>query len=337
MNDAVIKKLEEKSKGLSKERRKRQVSPTLASPDALKEYKVVSSNNPHKASQPGILCADIHPTQQEYIVTGGADNSVIVFNVESSKIISTLTGHTRRVNDVLFHPSGQAILSCSQDKTVRVWHGEIGSSSYAPAHVIKTHTEEVTGISLHATGDFFAASSLDRSWTFHDINTGACLLKVIRSRDDAGLSTVAFHPDGLILGTGTTDSIVRIWDVKSQENVASFEGHSGKIVDISFSENGFYLATAAEDSVKLWDLRKLSNFSTIPIEGAISAANFDYSGNYLAVAGSNISIYASGKTFTPIQTYSDHTAPVTDVKFGKDASFFVSTSHDRSLKVFSKK
>lgn len=47
------------------------------------------------------------------------------------------------------------------------------------------------------------------------------------------------------------------------QNVAKFEGHSGSICGMSFSENGYYLATCAADGVKLWDLRKLKNFKTI--------------------------------------------------------------------------
>ena len=36
---------------------------------------------------------------------------------------------------------------------------------------------------------------------------------------------------------------------------------------MSFSENGYYLATGSRDaSVKLWDLRKLRNFKTITMD-----------------------------------------------------------------------
>ena len=71
--------------------------------------------------------------------------------------------------------------------------------------------------------------------------------------------------------------------------MAKFEGHKGPVTSLSFSENGYYLATAAGDGVKLWDLRKLRNFRTFtPYETGIAhAVSFDYSGLYLAVAGTD--------------------------------------------------
>lgn len=77
---------------------------------------------------------------------------------------------------------------------------------------------------------------MDKTWAFHDILTGTCLTQT--PQKDAGYTCAQFHPDGLILGTGTKDNIVRIWDITSQENVATFKSHTGTVNQISFSENG---------------------------------------------------------------------------------------------------
>jgi pre-mRNA-processing factor 19 len=80
-------------------------------------------------------------------------------------------------------------------------------------------------VTVHATNNYFVTASLDGTWCFYELSSGTCLTQV--SDLSEGYTSAAFHPDGLILGTGTTDSVVKIWDVKSQANVAKFDGHKG--------------------------------------------------------------------------------------------------------------
>ncbi len=240
----------------------------------------------HKTSPPGISCLDIHPSK-ELIVTGGLDSDISLFNTQTRKLVAKLSGHSKRVNDVVFHPTDDLVFSCSQDKTVRVWNGD-NEGHYTAGHVIsRAHTDDVVGISLHATGDYIASASNDKTWAFHDIRSGTTLTKKSDPTVKVGFSSISFHPDGLILATGTKDNLVRIWDIKAQENVASFEGHSAPVEGLSFSENGYHLATAGGDSVKLWDLRKLTNFHNIPLSGDVNSVSFDVSGHYLIVSHGN--------------------------------------------------
>eukprot|EP00026_Physarum_polycephalum_P001308 Phypoly_transcript_01309.p1 GENE.Phypoly_transcript_01309~~Phypoly_transcript_01309.p1 ORF type:complete len:524 (+),score=76.52 Phypoly_transcript_01309:196-1767(+) len=284
--DAVKEKLTIKSSALSKDRKKRQISPNLASEDDIKGYAVQSSDTGlHKTSPPGISCLDVHPSKEHTVVTGGLDSDLSLFNTQSRKIIAKLSGHTKRVNDVAFHPTDDLIFSCSQDRTVRVWQSN--GDNYAPSHVLRAHTDDVVGISLHATGDYLASASHDKSWAFHDIRSGTTLTKIQDPSVTVGFSSISFHPDGLILGTGTKDNVVRIWDIKAQTNVATFEGHTAPVEGLSFSENGYHLATAGGDSVKLWDLRKLTNFHNIPLTD-VHSVSFDLSGQYTHLNGNSL-------------------------------------------------
>lgn len=219
----------------------------------------------------------------------------------------------------------------SPDATIRVWNVPTSQTTL----LIKTHEGPVTGLSLHPTGHYVLSTSEDQNWAFSDIRVGRTLTKVC-DQSNVPLTTAQLHPDGLIFGCGTNDSQVKIWDLQECANVANFTGHSGAITSISFSENGYYLATAADDAcVKLWDLRKLRNFKTIQLEEGYQIKDlcFDQSGTYLAVAGSDVRVYLC-KQWQELKVFNDHTAAATGVRFGKHARFIASTSMDRTLKLY---
>lgn len=50
---------------------------------------------------------------------------------------------------------------------------------------------------------------------------------------EGGFSSAEFHPDGVLLGTGTEEGLVRVWDVKGQKVCADL------YVNLCKSESGF--------------------------------------------------------------------------------------------------
>ncbi|KAG8004059.1 Pre-mRNA-processing factor 19 [Nibea albiflora] len=336
MTPEIIQKLQDKATILTTERKKRgkTVPEELVRAEDLSKYRQVASHaGLHSASVPGILALDLCPSDTSKVLTGGADKNVVVFDKNEEQIVATLKGHTKKVTSVIYHPSQSVVFSASPDNTIRVWSVTGGNC----VQVVRAHEAGVTGLSLHATGDYLLSSSEDQYWAFSDIQTGRVLTKVTDESAGCALTCAQFHPDGLIFGTGTADSQIKIWDLKERTNVANFPGHSGPVTSIAFSENGYYLATGAQDSsLKLWDLRKLKNFKTITLDNnyEVKSLVFDQSGTYLAVGGSDIRVYIC-KQWSEVLNFTDHTGLVTGVAFGENAQFLTSAGMDRSLKFYS--
>ncbi|CAH8457484.1 unnamed protein product [Schistosoma mattheei] len=314
ISEDVINTLQERASQLTAERKRRgkTVPEGLARSRAISEYQQLANH-----------------TSPERIVTGGNDKTAVVFDLSTSQVISILKGHNKKVTQVVYHPSEELVFTGSPDTTLRVWGVEQGQC----ASIIRAHKGPVTGLTQTVNGHSVICD-MDAFWLEFPPWISLAVSK--------HLLAPSFHPDGLILGTGTADGEVKIWDVKERRNVANFAHGSGTnqlVTAVAFSENGYYLATSGGDSqVKLWDLRKLKNFKTlIPGEDQpsyeICDVEFDQSGSYLAVAGTDVRVYLC-KQWDQLVSFNAHTAPATGVRFGENATTVISASRDRSVKVF---
>jgi hypothetical protein len=340
IDPVVIDELREWHTRLSTKPKKRQVPPTLAPVDALQRYTLISSHPLNKPNEPGILSLDIHPSQ-DIILTGGIDTDAILFDRSSGEILCRLTGHSKKITSLKFVNQNGLFITGSADKTVRIWQ-ESEDGDYSCIHTLKDHTAEVEAVTVHASQKYFVTTSRDNSWCFYDISTGSCVAQVGEAYGQEGYTSAASHPEG-ILGTGTTNGVVKIWNVKTQSKIANFDGHVGPVAAMSFSENGYFLATAALDGVKLWDLRSSSKyFMTFPPcnSGATTnAVEFDFSGRYLAIGSSDIRIYQVANPnvkWNVIKTLPDlsGTGKITSMKFGVDAKYIAVGSMDQNLRIF---
>jgi WD40 repeat protein len=65
-------------------------------------------------------------------------------------------------------------------------------------------------------------------------------------KQDTGVWTMAFSPDGKWLATGTMDGTVQVWDWFGKQAVAGVL-HRGLVTAVTFSPDGRWLATASMD------------------------------------------------------------------------------------------
>lgn len=55
------------------------------------------------------------------LASGGSDNLVRLWNIETGKVTATLRGHTNIVFAIAFSPDGARLASGSTDKSIMLW------------------------------------------------------------------------------------------------------------------------------------------------------------------------------------------------------------------------
>ncbi len=292
----------------------------------------------HSTSKPGITCLDLD-IQRDLILTGGNDGKGILFSKQNEKIIYNVDQHSKIINDAVFYPSNDilAFILCSADNTASFWlsNNDEDELKFEDRFVVKSHKMSVTSASFHPLKEYCLTASKDSTWSFHNMVKGISMLTQ-PTVSGKSIEKIRFHPDGLIFGTAEGDGTVRIWDVSSQQNVAAFECHKSEVTDISFSENGYYLATCSknENFVKIWDLRKPKNIKTLELaeKDVINSVEFDVSGSYLGVVGKN-SYICNVKDWTLSTSNTEHSDLITGIKFGHNCKYYATVSLDRNLKI----
>ena len=326
--------LESKAASLIQKRKSRAIPPSTASVKEVAKLHEVYASPDQKAK----LVTVTSSPDQGLLAVGTASGSVCLYDTSSTKISGSFQAHSKAVNSVGFAMGINALVTGSADNTVKIWKAQ--GSSYAAVHSMTgVHSDSVVGISVHPCDTFFASASRDQTWAFVDVQAGATVYSVVGT-EAGSFSSLQFHPDGLLLVTAGEDPQyhIRLWDIKSKENVISFKGHTGRVNDICFSENGYYFATASSDkTVKLWDLRNLEDpmFVNEKSDSEMMAVSFDRSGEYLASCGKDVQVYnvkSSVNTVEHIVRLSGHKGSVNGLAWGKDAKSLHTISSDKTLR-----
>ena len=211
----------------------------------------------HSSSIPGVMSLDIHRTECNFIWTGGNDGKVVIFDKNTSNVVSTLTSQLSNSSVIGVEFTNNGILLTRADGTIEYWSVDLYSESWDLKRQIKG-TEGVIA-KVHPLNPYFISSPTHGSWGMFNMETGSKLAQ-IELDDNEDLSWVTVHPDGLMMATGSSNGIIRLWDIRTQSSVAKLEEHKSPIKNLKFSEKAIHLASSAQnDSTPLlWNLKKLN-------------------------------------------------------------------------------
>lgn len=235
---------------------------------------------------------------QKVIATSGSDPSgrIRLWNAADGTLLSKFNGHTEPVVGVRFSPGGEWLLSCSYDKTARIWDIR-DPASPREVQVLKGHSWWVWDGAFEPGFDPEASDRTNRLVTVgHDGKAIIWRLNFPTEEKEDVLTNVSFsNPEEAA-------------PLFVQESV--FTGHDGPIYSIDYAPDGLSVATASYDKrVLVWDPAQVPPF------------NLD---NLLVKQASQVSY----------RELVGHIAPVQSVKFSRDGQLLLSGSRDNAVKVW---
>ncbi|RUS15873.1 WD40-repeat-containing domain protein [Endogone sp. FLAS-F59071] len=235
--------------------------------DAIKDLRKRLLFGP--GSLPSVCCYTFHNThdgmtclsisEDTSLIAGGFSESYIkVWSLKGEKLRGLKNNinpahvndrHSGPVFGVSFSHDNKYLISCSEDKTARLW----STATFTNLVVYKGHNYPVWDVDFGPYGFYFATASHDRTarlWSCDHIYP----LRIFAGHL-SDVDCVKFHPNSKYIVTGSSDRTARLWDVQRGTCVRVFTGHTGSINAVAVSPDGRLMASAGEDrAIMLWDL-----------------------------------------------------------------------------------
>ena len=279
------------------------------------------------------------------LASGSADDTVKLWHVETGQNLHTFKSsdkifHGDRVFSVAFSPGGKIVAGGSYFG-INFWNIETGEE----VSVLKGSAAVRFGaIAFSPDGATLASASVDRfggtsgTVMLWDVETGKDLATLHGHTER--ISAVAFSPDGTTLASALRGGMIKLWNVKTGENIHTYRGGSYSVI---FSPDAKTLASAGGSSIKLWEVAKHKNISTIPTrrEALNKALAFSPDSQGLAWATGNqvkLRKHAAKSLFGFIGqntiTLKGHVDEVQSVAFSPDGKVLASSIRSGTVKLW---
>ena len=171
-----------------------------------------------KGHSNGVMCLQF---EDNVLITGSYDTTIKVWDIETAKVVRTLTGHTAGIRALQFRDN--RLISGSLDGTVKVWDWKKGTLLRS----MDAHDDGV--ITVNFTQRYQASGSKDKNIRVWDYTTNQTF--TLRGHSD-WVNNVKIDEASRTLFSASDDLTIRIWDLDTRQCIREFTGHVGQVQQV---------------------------------------------------------------------------------------------------------
>uniref|UniRef100_A0A182QAA4 Uncharacterized protein n=1 Tax=Anopheles farauti TaxID=69004 RepID=A0A182QAA4_9DIPT len=156
-----------------------------------------------------VKCVHWHP-QKALIVSGSKDNQqpIKLWDPKCGQALATLHAHKSTVMDLKWNDNGNWLVTASRDHLLKLFDLRNLSEE---VQVFRGHKKEASAVSWHPVHEgLFASGGSDGSILFWNVGTDKEVGSIDMAHDSI-VWTLAWHPLGHILCSGSNDHTVKFW------------------------------------------------------------------------------------------------------------------------------
>ncbi|KAL2912228.1 hypothetical protein HK105_208296 [Polyrhizophydium stewartii] len=259
------------------------------------------------------------------------------------------------------------IVTCSPDKSIRIWNYQTGT-----CELLKYFTEEAHSVSLHPSGLYLLAGFSDK---LRLMNVLMDDLRPVREFGIRACKECRFSNGGHSFAAAH-GNIIQIFSTWTYDNIENLKGHNGKVKSLHWTpDDGCLVSAGSDGAVYTWNIRQLKRenehiLKTCSYNSAICTPNgkivyavgtdkleitestvtkefesnvvltqvaISNSGRMMFVGTATGAIRAMKYPFGDISEFQEHQAhsgPITKLRVSYDDSYLFSTAEDGCIYMF---
>jgi len=254
------------------------------------------------------------------LACGTMDSQILLIDSKSGKTKRGILGHNGAVSDVSFVGTANSILSCSWDKTTRLWnrknideslvleapsevkaltislmHGKGASGSrdgmvkiFSLRHLktirnLQAHRSDISGIAFIDEEKKIVTASYDGTCRLWDLSSYDAEKTLVKQKQR--IRSMVTSPDGLMVFLGSQNGTISQVSIDDTKKKSEITGHTDLVSALSMDPTGQYLASASWDrTIRIWSLKDRIQVAKGQLMSGISSTTWSPDGTIVYTA-----------------------------------------------------